>query len=589
MRRLYWPSIFLILFFACEEKIEQDLTDLNYEVSTIQLKQGKEFISESPNITGAGPFEFEIESIANDNGNTFTGIIGINIDSENGIISIADGNQIEIGTYDLAVKVNNGNVSKVFEEAFEISILPLNQPENLNYIENELRLNYDEEFVSELPEIDGAAPFTFKLINNDYDFVSIDSTNGIISISDAEKLSDLYALDIMVTNEDGETTFENTFTFTVLGQFAGTTDGYYLYEKQNDHLSAILDQNIVEWEGFTGAAREGLHYTYTYLAAGEYHLIKVGSEGDLLEQFGGSTVNETISESYCGYDSYFAINELEENGVDFNIENSGLYLVSYDENLAEVFYHHIQKAGFIGDATEDGWMQEQNLAPSITSSEVYFQNSSMQLREGELKIRFNCNWNIDRRINPSESQTNSDNGYIVATNLGGELDNLTVGSLNGNISIENWQEGVYDVKLLLNTENRFELELIRLGDLPEIDFNPDENRWAITGAATTVGWPADNNCGLEGQDIDFTYIGENNETHRWQLDNIEISAGQFIFRANDCWNKIINIENGSLSGPASENFSPTNNNFECNTASNYSMILSTNDNGDSYMIEISEN
>lgn len=590
MKKLLFLIIILPAIFACDDEMEQAPADLTYEVSFVELKKGKGFISESPEINGKGPFQFEIESISNNEGESFEEIPGINIESESGKIIIEEGNDIEIDTYQLNIKTSNDIASQVFEEIYQIAIIPLDIPRNLSYSDDEITLDFDEGYTSNAPEIDGIESFTFSLVNNEYDFISIDSSSGEISISNTEKLSGSYNLSIRVENEDGEATFEDALTFLVIGQFAGKEDGFYLYSDKDNFLSAILDQKIVEWDGFTVSEREGLHYSYIYLTEGQYSLIKIGSKGDLLNQYSGATDSEIISESYCNYEDYNTINELEENGDDFRIEDHGFYLVSYDETLSELFYYNIQKAGIIGSATEEGWAEEQDLTPTTNSSDIYFSNSNLQLREGEFKIRFNCSWSIDRRMDLSEPPSNTENGYIVPTNLGGKIGNLVPGSQNVNLSSNNFSEGVYEVKLFLNADNSFELELLRIADLPEVGFDPNEYQWAIVGAATSLGWPTENDCGVENQDIDFSYLGETDGAHRWELVDVYLTDQEFNFRANDCWEKIINPTNGTISGSASSNFgSSGGGNFKCYSESNYRITLSTNDEGENYLIEISEN
>ncbi|AWM13122.1 hypothetical protein DI487_04035 [Flavobacterium sediminis] len=56
-------------------------------------------------------------------------------------------------------------------------------------------------------------------------------------------------------------------------------------------------------------------------------------------------------------------------------------------------------------------------------------------------------------------------------------------------------------------------------------------QWAVTGSATTLGWPAGPD-GTDGQDVDLTY---NTATKKWEVITTLTGGQELKFRANNAW------------------------------------------------------
>jgi hypothetical protein len=142
------------------------------------------------------------------------------------------------------------------------------------------------------------------------------------------------------------------------------------------------------------------------------------------------------------------------------------------------------------------------------------------------------------------------------------------------------QEGLYDVSLKWQGGSEFEYQLTRVGDIPTPEFDPTDFNWAIVGSTTEVGWPTDNDCGAEGQDLDLKYIGEVNGAFYWKIDAIKLEKDAFKFRANNCWDTNLGGDNSVITGASASNFEfDGSGNFSCLVSSVYTINLITDDKG----------
>jgi hypothetical protein len=359
------------------------------------------------------------------------------------------------------------------------------------------------------------------------------------------------------------------------------SDGYYFTLDDEDPVAekALLPEKI-EGAEFAAVDREGFFGNYVFLPAGSYKLKKV-EEREVVSTIGGSL------EAPEGDDEGYLVAKPTEDGAAISVAAAGYYKVSYDEELAELIMMQVTSVSLIGSATPNGWGADTELdvAQEASDEGFAFSTSDIVMRGGEFKIRINNRWTIDRRIDREAEEFDPNNGYVAFTNYGGAPGNLVAGG--GNMAFAAADEGTYDVSITLTNEGGASFESDRTGDAPEITFIPEENQWAVVGAATELGWPS-GECGDTGEDVDMSYDGVVDGTYTWTVE-VNLNQDQFKFRPNDCWDDgELNFGNTTLEGPAADNFSnPENGNISCDVAATYSIVLTTSDDGTSYVANFS--
>ncbi len=535
---------------------------------------------------------FSIDKITN-NGVKFDDFDGISIEKQSGVIKIEENNQLPLGLNSIDILIKNDDGETLFENVFQITLTELERPNNLTYADSGIKLLFDQIYVSQEPAISGASNFFYSLPDGFMnEAIIIDSVSGVITINAKFLNSAVYSIPIMVTNTDGQNTFINAFQFEVLGQYYVYDNGYYFMNNSSGELSDRMVSNNVEAGGFGSADRQGLYYTYTYLESSSYVLAKI-KDGQIDLKLGGETefVNDDNHSPSCGLDAYSLIKELVPAETMFEIDTDGLHLILFDSLRSEIIFQPIQKVAMIGSATEEGWSGDTELMESSGNANgAEFRLEKTALRIGEFKFRFNCQWNINRLIDNTQSADDPNNGYILQTSLSADINagELLLGGKGSNIYMDESKEGFYDILLKWEGGSQFTYQLTRVGDIPTLDFNPSAFEWAVVGEATEVGWPTDNDCGAGGQDIDLTYVGESEGTYYWQIDAINLTAGAFRFRANNCWDVNLGSNNASIAGAASDNFNFQDSNFSCLVAGVYHINLYTENEGLSYVMEVSQ-
>ncbi|WP_299260912.1 SusE domain-containing protein [uncultured Aquimarina sp.] len=93
------------------------------------------------------------------------------------------------------------------------------------------------------------------------------------------------------------------------------------------------------------------------------------------------------------------------------------------------------------------------------------------------------------------------------------------------------QEGEVDCGLPAGSVAGYYLVKADLTDEMNITYSVEPAEWAIVGGATPLGWPAGGTEGVPGNDHDMTYDAA---TQVWTI-TINLTAGEFKFRANDDW------------------------------------------------------
>jgi len=383
----------------------------------------------------------------------------------------------------------------------------------------------------------------------------------------------LTAAMFMVSCDDDEPTIEVTDGLNV-------SDGFYITQEGEDPVANLqLTSEQVEADGFGAQEREGFYASYVFLNSGNYTVVQT-IDKEIATTYGGDVADSVT----------YKVAKVSEDGSPFNISESGLYKITFDMMTSEVLIFKVNTVGLIGDATPGGGNNDTEFTGSVTADGGTWTLSDVVMRAGWYKIRFNSNWNINRKIDDS-GDLSASNGYLAFTNFGGtSVDDLTDGNVGGNLLIvgpdtEGPKEGIYDFEVNWTAEEGFTMSQERTGDAPEPDpFSPEENQWAVVGAATSLGWPSNNDCGAADQDVDMSYDGVVDGAHTWTI-TIDLAADEFKFRKNDCWDGDKGVGGfASIGGPDAENIGGDNN-FVCNVAGSYLITMKTADSGDTYSVD----
>lgn len=309
-------------------------------------------------------------------------------------------------------------------------------------------------------------------------------------------------------------------------------DGLYLATSGNDPVSsALLSSEVVEAEGFATQERPGYVAGYMWLEAGSYNVVQIANK-EATATIGGAAETITDEGSSCDFNSYSVVKTAVD-GPAFTVGSTGLYLVAHDQTTSELVMYQIQSAGIIGNATEGGWGADTPLEGSLTSEGGSWTASDVTLRGGEFKMRFNCRWGINRRIDPNGSLDDAANGYQMFTNFGGTTMSLAAGGAN----FQQEEDGVYTVTIDWSPRNGWAIDTERTGDATEITFNPNDFNMGVIGSATAGSWDSD-------QDL-FYKPGEG--THNWAGVVTLLGEGEMKFRANDDWDFNLGGDLGGLS------------------------------------------
>jgi hypothetical protein len=314
------------------------------------------------------------------------------------------------------------------------------------------------------------------------------------------------------------------------------SDGMYLaLDGENPSATAALVAEQVEADDFLAQDRDGFTAGYMWLAAGDYNLVTVVDQ-EVTGTIGGVAEVVDDANSDCGFTTYTLV-KTEANGPAFNVATAGLYKVTNDQMTNEITMFLIDSPSLIGSATENGWGADTPMTGSVTADGGSWTLEGTTLRSGEWKVRFNCRWQINRRIDPNGILNDAANGYQLFTNFGGTTNSLVTGGSN----IQQEEDGIYTVTVTWDPRTGFALSTEKTGDAPVITFNPNDFNMAVIGDATANGWDADRN---------LFYKGLVDGAHTW-LGMVTLAGeGEFKFRANDAWDLDIggDINNLEIAG-----------------------------------------
>lgn len=380
-------------------------------------------------------------------------------------------------------------------------------------------------------------------------------------------------------------------------------DGFYVTKVGVTPVtsSQLVDEQV-EADAFASQDRTGFLANYVYLTAGSYNVVSVIDQ-EIAKTLGGAAVvanNATVANpdgtgSDCDLHDYILVEEFSEGGAAIAIDTEGLYKVMMDNETKEILFYHIVKGQIIGSASPAGWSssvdQDMEVSSSSTSTSAVFELNDITLRPGEYKLRFNCRWGIDRRIDPAADPGHEfNNGYVAYTNFGGTLTELKPGGTNFVLATD--EDGIYDFKATWTPASGFTFTVTKTQALDPITFVPEDYQWSIVGSASSVDWPANNDCGAVGEDLDLNYSGftAGTNTYTWTSNGaIALIPGQFKFRTNHCWTYNKGYTGfTSITGDGAADMSssgPGDFNFVTSTTASYIIKIKTTDDGATWTID----
>lgn len=352
-------------------------------------------------------------------------------------------------------------------------------------------------------------------------------------------------------------------------------NGLYLASVGSDPSgSALLSAETVEDESFASQDRSGFVGGYVYLEAGDYNVVQV-TDKEITATIGGGSSEVVVDSagSACGYAEYTVVSTVAD-GDPISVATSGLYRVTHDQMTNELVMYQIQEPTLIGEATPGGWATDTRfMTGSVTATGGTWEEEGVVLRNGQWKLRFNCRWSIDRRIDAAGGFDPS-NGYQLFTNFGGTASNLTPGNNDGNI--EQTEEGTYTVTIEWSPRNGWTINLLRTGDAPTLTFDPNDFKWGVIGDATANAWDSERL---------FLYK-KDGDNHNWYGVATLADMGQFKFRADPDWNT--NIGGALMPDGVATTLDKGGDNIDSPGAGDYYFIISTADEGATWQVTMSE-
>lgn len=320
-------------------------------------------------------------------------------------------------------------------------------------------------------------------------------------------------------------------------------DGFYVTKVGVTPTAADqLKDEVVEDDAFATQAREGFLANYVYLTAGTYNVVSVIDQ-EISKTFGGTSAVAgtpaagSSGASECNLNEYILVEEFAENGAAVTIDTEGLYKVGFDNTLKEIWFLRIQKAHIIGGATSFDWSQnadgEMSIEGTPSAAGVTFKKTNILLTNGEWKVRFDCRWSVDRRIDPAAG-FDATNGYVAFTNFGGTTTLLAPGGKN--LIIPFGSDGKYTVQLAWTPATGFVLTTTNTEPIAPKAVN--SYAWSIIGSAR-VNPPS--GTGWDDPDTDLPLKpGSTTSNAIYEIASIALSeGGEFKFRAEDSWGIVI--------------------------------------------------
>lgn len=259
-------------------------------------------------------------------------------------------------------------------------------------------------------------------------------------------------------------------------------DGFYIAPAGVDALAGgILKTATVDGPSFGALERSGFMQGYMFLAAGSYNMVEIATK-QIVNTFGGTLeAITTVNNAECETSGYSLV-KVAKDGAAFSVAADGLYVVVYDTQTAEIAFDQIETAGIIGGATPEGWGADTKMTGTVSATGGSWNVEGVTLDKNQMKIRFNCRWAIDRRLDIAVDFAN-DNGYSFFTNFGNTVENLLPGNEGPNMEIP--ERGIYTVGLTWDPTAGFVASLTKTGEAEALPEYPAE---LYMVGATIGGW-----------------------------------------------------------------------------------------------------
>ncbi len=185
-------------------KIESLPWNLNYPTNLISVVKSKEANSVVPVIEGSGALSFSLVGAPS----------GIFINPKDGQITISENVEAESGVYELTVEVSNIHGTTKFEKVYKVNLL--GAPLKLEYAGGPFTVVTGEAFSSGVATLNGDVT-KYTLVDSSNLF-AIDAITGEITLAAGNTAATgNYPLTVVVTNEYGDTTFEDVLVVEVQG------------------------------------------------------------------------------------------------------------------------------------------------------------------------------------------------------------------------------------------------------------------------------------------------------------------------------------------------------------------------------------
>lgn len=270
----------------------------------------------------------------------------------------------------------------------------------------------------------------------------------------------------------------------IINQGPSLDDGYYIVGSaiSADTTEAnLLVAGQVNGDGIGASPqdRAGFFEGYVYMESGSFSFIKV--VGEEITEIGGGH-EEVMDGDPDPITIYVGATTADGAAATSPVEGS-LVHVSIDETTGQYVVIPVNYWEVIGTATEDGWGSGQELTQkSASADEVVFEGTSIVLRSGDFKLRFNSNWSMNLEEEECDAATTACLNYF--TNFGGTIDELVHGG--GDIAFGG-TDGAYTVTLTYTPGegNSISASLTRTGDVEALPEYPAELHMI---GATIGGW-----------------------------------------------------------------------------------------------------
>ncbi len=348
-------------------------------------------------------------------------------------------------------------------------------------------------------------------------------------------------------------------------------DGFYLTKVgSNPDFNGLLStEQVEEGTSFDPVDLAGFYGGFKYLTVGSYSLVQI-TDKEAVDTIGGtSEVLSDVDQSECDFNDYTVITTAD--GGSFTVDTEGFYKVTYSVSAAEMVLHKIEQVNLRGGALDDG--PEIEIPGMVNADGGSWSLADVVIRSSNnFKLRYNCRWKIDRRIDDSQASSET-NGYILFTNFGGTPDNLTAGGAN--IVVD--EDGTYTVNIAWDPIDGFTMTLDRTGDAPELSFVPEDWQWGLIGSATSNGWDADRK---------FMYkFDEGTSTHTWHGVFTLVQDGEFKMRSDENWT---NELGGALAPDGMETVMTRGDNIPSPGAGSYYIVIKTDDDGTTWKVTMTD-